>query len=274
MGLSQQLLDWARLAYASQEMPCVSQVLKAPNKIGDGHRSPFTVVALDNGAVGICYNLFHRDPGLLERYYAWHTDRLLHKPALELAQQFLSVDPIDRTLGFAALNALCQHLLLAEPREYGLNFQRSVLDLAVPDASDVLGLVGYFPRYVDRLLGQVAELLVIEKSSELLDRAYPFTMTADPSALANCNKILITATTILNDTLEELLANCGRADFVAVIGPSAAICPQPLFALGVSAVGGTLITRPRVFLQRFSAGVKWGDAKQKFVISSPQVTGR
>jgi uncharacterized protein (DUF4213/DUF364 family) len=59
---------------------------------------------------------------------------------------------------------------------------------------------------------------------------------------------------------------------VAVIGPSAGICPQPLFDLGVNAVGGTLITQPRVFLQRFAAGEKWGDTKKKFVsVSSRSV---
>ncbi len=260
MNLRTELVTSVAAQYPAAPAPRLVRVVKTPELA-----SPFTAVALDNGAVGISYNLFHSDPAAVECYRAWNPADLAGQPALEVMDRFLADDLLQRTIGFAVLNALCQALFQRDPQVHGLDFSVRLLDLLDPSPADTVGLVGYFPPTVRHLLGRVAELVVVERSATLLANEYPFTMSSDPTSLSRCDKVLITATTILNDTLEGLLAHCSGASFVAVMGPSAGICPGPLFALGVDAVGGTFIRRPELFLERFARGEKWGDAKCKFV---------
>lgn len=264
-SLRHELVETASSERLASPDLCVTRVVQAP-PLENGAPAPFTAVQLSNRAVGIGYNLFQDDSDAVRRYRGWDLASLADRPAGEVIQLFLADDLVERSVGLAALNAVCQGLFRDDPAGYGLNFDRDVLDWMAPGPDDVFGMVGYFPPTARLLLGRVKRLVVVEKSPALLAGEYPFFMTGDPSQLAVCSKVLITATTILNDTLVDLLVNCRAAEWVAVIGPSAGICPQPLFDLGAHLLGGTYIDRPEIFLERFASGARWGDAKRRFVI--------
>jgi len=268
MTISQQIFQFVQQKYRAVPSPRLTRVVKSPD-LGGKRKSPFTAIALDNDAVGISYNLFHRNADDLARYRAWDASEIIGQPATEVMARFLADDPLDRTIGFATINALCQALFKANPTAYGLDFDTTVLDELAAGPADTVGMVGFFPPTAHHLLGQVKELIVVEMSDRLLTGPLPFTMTADPAALARCNKVLITATTMLNDTLDSLMGYCADANPAIMIGPSAGICPQPLFDLGIDVIGGTFISQPDRFLQRFARGEKWGDAKRKFVLKRP-----
>lgn len=116
---------------------------------------------------------------------------------------------------------------------------------------------------IARLQEKAGEVIVLEKSRDLLQDSYPFTMTDDPTALEQCDKILITATTVTNDSLPGLMPHWASADFVAIMGPTTGFLPDALFDLGIHAVGSSRIEKPKLFLQRFEKGIKWGDATRK-----------
>ncbi|MEZ4483078.1 MAG: DUF364 domain-containing protein [Syntrophotaleaceae bacterium] len=126
-----------------------------------------------------------------------------------------------------------------------------------------IGLVGYFRPLLKRLQEKAGEVIVLEKSPDLLQGSYPFTMTDDPTALRQCDKVLITATTVTNDSLPGLMPQCAKASFVGVMGPTAGCLPDALFALGIHAVGYSRIENPDLFLRRFKNGLKWGDSTRK-----------
>ena len=53
--------------------------------------------------------------------------------------------------------------------------------------------------------------------------------------------MICTAATLINDTIDDMLAYCAGVEVIAVLGPSASFPPEPLFERGVSIVGGSRI---------------------------------
>jgi len=219
--------------------------------------SPFTVAVLENGAIGISYNLFHGDAEIMVRYRQWSWEELNGRKADELMEWVLSDDLLERTVGMAVLNALSQDFITKHPQGYRIDASSDLFGLMKLKESDRVGLVGYC------LQEKAGEVIVLEKSPDLLQGTYPFTMTDDPTALRQCDKVLITATTVTNDSLPGLLPQCANASFVGIMGPTAGCLPDALFDLGIHGVGYSRIKNPDLFLQRFEQGIKWGDAAQK-----------
>jgi uncharacterized protein (DUF4213/DUF364 family) len=239
----------------------VQRFVKTP--VRDTKVPPFSAAILENGAVGFSYNLFHRDEEAMQRYLEWDTGEITGRPADEIMSWLLSDDVLKKTAGLSVLNALSQDFLNKNPDAYRLDTESDLFDLMRPDRSSRVGVVGFFRPMMDKLVEKAGEVVVVELSGELLEGPYPFTMTDNPEALRGCDKVLITATTVLNDTLPEVMPQCADAAFIAMMGPSAGFLPDTVFDLGVDAVGFTRVKDLDLFLERFSSGGKWGEATSK-----------
>ena len=99
--------------------------------------------------------------------------------------------------------------------------------------------------------------------TELTTKFPNLPITMDATKLSICNKILCTSTTILNNSLDEVLAHCSPDAFVSIIGPTAGYFPDPLFARGVDVVGGRVVKNGDQFLQLLKERKRWGDATQR-----------
>jgi len=95
--------------------------------------------------------------------------------------------------------------------------------------------------------------LSLKKKEQLVQRYPNLPITLEPKELSTCNKILCTSTTILNNSLDEILAHCPPAAFVSIIGPTAGYFPDPLFARGVDVMGGRVVKNGELFLQLLAA---------------------
>ena len=72
--------------------------------------------------------------------------------------------------------------------------------------------------------------------------------------IAAADVLIITGVTLVNHTLEHILA-AARADAeIAVIGPTASLLPDALFARGVRVVGGVRVKKPDELLDVLAAG--------------------
>jgi len=91
--------------------------------------------------------------------------------------------------------------------------------------------------------------------------------------LSTCNKILCTSTTILNNSLDEILAHCSPAAFISIVGPMAGYFPDPLFARGVDVVGGRVVKNGELLLQLLAEKKRWGDATQKICFQKETYAG-
>jgi uncharacterized protein (DUF4213/DUF364 family) len=98
-------------------------------------------------------------------------------------------------------------------------------------------------------------------------------VTLDTRRLADCNKVIITGTTLLNHTLDHILEHCSRATMVMMLGPSASCLPDPLLKRGVTLVGGFHVTSAALFTQRWSVGERWREAGLRYGIASAEYPG-
>ena len=58
-----------------------------------------------------------------------------------------------------------------------------------------------------------------------------------------------------------------------MIGPTAGFFPDPLFARGISAIGGSEIRSAQQARQRLSTNQSLGESARKFLISAPDYPG-
>jgi len=241
--------------------PRVTEVFPPP---GGGHEkvSAFTFVVLSDGTVGMAYNLLDGDDQR-SAYDAHDWGAYLGWDALRLANELRADEPHRRIAGYAACIALSQAVYRRQ-LPAGLDTGQDLTELLNPGPGDRVGVVGYARGMARKLLQRGAAVTVVERRS--IEPPEGVTWGADPALLEPCNKVFITSSTILNDTLDDILAHCRGAQWRALYGPGAAILPAALLARGVNALGGLVVTDGAALIRRQKAGRKWRDAKQEVVV--------
>lgn len=187
---------------------------------------------------------------------------------LEMARAFAGGSALERALALACINALTDSVW----RQVGYvppKAGNSLGDVMLTEA-DHLGMIGFFPPLVRQVQALGARLTVVELDADMVQRQrerFPdVTITLDRSCLAACNVVVGTSTMLLNDTLDTMLAAAARASRFAVIGPSAGLWPDALFARGVTLLGGTRIVDGAMFRDAVASGGSWSAAAHKFAL--------
>ncbi len=216
-------------------------------------------LALESGAGGISYVLL---PGSsAEGYRALQPQSFIGTRPEQLAEAFGGTDPLQNMLGLAAINGICQHVMRLANCTPGA--ATDSLGLMNIEAGDRVGMVGFFPPLLKHMRHSRAELVIVEKNAQLIERYPNLQVTLDVTALNTCNKVLCTSTTVLNDTLDEVLQQCTAAEHISVLGPTAGYFPDPLFARGVHVLGGRLVNDGMLLLRLIAERQRWGAATQK-----------
>jgi hypothetical protein len=225
-------------------------------KGGQPKDAQFMALCLEGGATGISYVLVPDERE--EAYAALQATDLIGKDPRGFALEFGHEDPVREMISLAAVNAICQHVM--QETRFPVDSVSDPLGLLSVAKGDRIGMVGLFFALTKTIKKVGAELVVIEKKEALIQKYPDLPITTDPSKLATCNKVLCTSTTLLNNTLEEILSHCSPDAFVSIIGPTAGYFPDPLFARGVDVVGGRVVKDGPEFLKRLEQKKRWGDA--------------
>jgi hypothetical protein len=257
-SLAEDLVSIASRIEDALRPPAVERVL-LPVLDGDELRGSFCAVQLSDGSTGLSFVLLG---DTRERLARTDPAAFAGRRALALAAGLGDGDPGARALALAAVNALSRHLF--DRAGYAPDLAAHSLGSLPLGPGDRLGMVGFFPPLVPRAREAGVPLTVLELKPELVREEPGLTVTLDPARLAGCNKIVCTSATILNGSLEDVLVHArGCAEFV-LVGPSASCVPDPLFARGVTAIGGAWVTDPATLAERLARGEPWGDAARKF----------
>jgi uncharacterized protein (DUF4213/DUF364 family) len=263
MTIVPEILALTRTIHDEFPLPRVRRVYVPPVRHDKAH-ADFGLVILDDGSAGLFY-VSQEEP--LSRLREATTGTTTGSPAWELARVLNSHDAGRRGLAFGAVSAITQHFLKRAgykiPTRRGMDYT----------PQDHVGMVGLFPSLVDRLRQRRIPLTVIEQRTELMQSDTNFQVTLDPAQLSTCNKSLCTAATLLNDTIDDILPHCAGATWITVIGPSAGCLPDPLFARGVHAVGGSRVIDAEALLARMRSGEPWRDSVEKYVLEAGQYPG-
>lgn len=241
-------------------MPSIDGIFFPPfYKGGQPKDAEFMALSLEGGATGISYVLLPDDK--MDAYMALQSSVFIGKNPREFALEFGSADPIKAMVSLAAINAICQHVM--REAHYKLDSATDSLGLLQIAPEDTVGMVGLFTPLIKAIKKAGADMIILEKNEQLIDKYPDLPITLDASRLDSCNKILCTSTTVLNNSLDEVLGFCSADAFVSIIGPTAGYFPDPLFARGVDVVGGRVVKEGAQFLKLLAEKKRWGDATRK-----------
>jgi len=241
------------------KLPPIANIFFPPfYKGGQPKDAQFMAISLQGGATGISFVLLPDEK--MEEYAALQPLDFIEKKPQEFALEFGSEDPVKEMISLAAINAICQYVM--KETNFAVDSATDSLGLLSISAGDRVGMVGLFFGLVKTIKEAGAELVVIEKNDRLIQKFPNLPITLDASKLRTCNKILCTSTTILNNSLDEILAHSSSDVFVSIIGPTAGYFPDPLFARGVDVVGGRVVKEGALFMQLLAERKRWGDATQ------------
>ena len=256
-------------ATAGRPIPRVRALHLPPPEAAESRNGEFCALELDDGALGLSYVLLG---GILPRLAASddpHT--IVGMDALQLAREFAAPTAgaggdaeIRRTLGFAAANALSRTVM----ERMGFAPPRAIDSIGGidPQPGDHVGMVGLFTPLLKQVTAAGAQLTVIELNPDYAGHYDGYRVTLDAAALEDCNKVLSTSTILLNHTVDDMLAHCRKAQRIVLIGPSAGCLPEPLFARGVTVVGGSWITDRAGFIDALRRGESWSGFAYKFAL--------
>ena len=250
------------------ELPPVSQIYIPEPDIEQSH-TEFGVIMLADGSAGLYYAwLGESQQGMSRRF---PQQEFIGKSPLEIMRLYESGDEADCSIGLAAISAVTQCIY----RRAGYKLQSAGNTMGNLDfqTGDHIGMVGYFPSLVKRLRELGIRLTVIEKKTKFMESGNLVNVTPDPEKLTGCNKVIITAATLLNNSVDSILEYIADAKQTVVVGPTAGFFPDPLFSRGVTAVGGTEIIRPDSLIDRLKDDQRMGDAARKYLIDTVDYPG-
>jgi uncharacterized protein (DUF4213/DUF364 family) len=251
-------------------LPPITNIYIPPfYKGGQPKDAQFMAVGLEGGAAGVSFVLLPDEK--MEEYNALQPLDFIEKDPAGFALEFGNEDPIKEMISLAAINAVCQHVM--RETHFAVDSATDSLGLLSVSAGDRVGMVGLFSGLIKTIKKARAELVVVEKKEQLIQEFPDLPITLDPSKLSTCNKILCTSTTILNNSLDEILAHCSPDAFVSIIGPTAGYFPDPLFTRGVDVVGGRVVKNGELFLQLLAERKRWGEATQRICFQKETYAG-
>jgi uncharacterized protein (DUF4213/DUF364 family) len=190
----------------------------------------YTGVLLDDGRCGLAYTFRDAAPDRGCNVLG-EAGTLAGRAAADVARFARSPDPIAAAIGLATLNALGEPPAAADA---------DVLDVIDPRAQDEVGMVGYFRPLVEPLRKRAKALHVFERQADAAAGLLPAEAAAD--ILPRCRIAIVTATSLLNRTMDALLLSCRNAREVVVLGPSTPLQPDLFAGRGVTCLSGVWVT--------------------------------
>jgi uncharacterized protein len=201
--------------------------------------------------------------------------KLAGRRAADLAREALSGHGIRRAVGIAAVNALADCCWQRRPHpDVELQHGVDAFDATDIRHGDNVVVVGAFVPFLKELKRRGQAFLILEQDPATLKAdELPFFRPAEQAAeiLPNADVVLITGSTLVNNTLEHLLALARPDARVTIVGPTVGMLPDAFLARGADILGCVRITEPDAFLDLLAEGGSgyhfFGRSAQKLVLA-------
>jgi len=239
----------------------------------------FTGVELSNGAAGTSATPIKSIPEAVccpsSAMAMPYPGKLRGRRAFDMAHEAFSDHGIRRAVGIATVNALADCCWQRRPHpDVELRSGVDAFDATDIRPGDKVVVVGAFVPFLKELKRRGQAFLVLEQDPATLKaEELPFFRPAEQAAeiLPDADVALITGATLVNNTLEELLALTRRDARVTVVGPTVGMLPDAFLARGADVLGCVRITEPDAFLELLAEGGSgyhfFGRSAQKLVLA-------
>jgi uncharacterized protein len=222
----------------------------------------FTGVALDCGTAGACHTppktAVHEACCPMGAQVMPFPGTLRGRRATELLEYAQSPNQIARALGIATINALAELVWQRRPHPgVDLRERLDAFDAAAIRPAEHVVLVGAFIPFLRALKQKRQSYTVLELNPAMLKPGElpHFRPAADAAAvIPQGDVVLLTGSTLLTNTLDDLLRMCRPDARVVVVGPTAGLLPEPLLRRGVDLIGGIRVVAADTFLDVLAEG--------------------
>ena len=238
----------------------------------------FTGVKLSTGHVGACATPIKSIPDAVCCPSSVHAmpfpGKMRGRPAAAFLDEVCQQDGCRRALGVAAMNALAALCWEYRPHaDVEIEVGIDAFDAADIRPGETVVVVGAFIPFLRELKRRRQPYLVLEQDAGTLKpEELPFYRPAEqaPSVVPQADVLLVTGTTLLNDTLDDILAAARPDARKVVVGPTVGLVPDAYLRRGCHVLGGIQVTRSDEFLDILAEGGSgyhfFGKAAQKIVL--------
>ncbi len=203
----------------------------------------YSAVKLDDGRTGVAYTFRDRLTGGCTVFEGKRP--LAGKSASDLLNLLLHGHELERAIGLATVNALCNIL----PPE---GLPGDVLEAIELLPSDHVGMVGFFAPLIPTLRKRVRNLTIFEEKADESGGLLPATEAVE--RLQQCDIALITSTAIINHTIDGLLEAASHCRQTVLLGSSTPLVPEAFKGTPVTFLSGITVTDSDGILQVVSEG--------------------
>lgn len=203
----------------------------------------YTCVMLDGGDCGLAYtfrNALGECCGVLDE-----AGSLIGRPALEIIPWLKDNNCLKSAIGLAAVNAVLNN----NRNDMGSG---NVMDILKILPEDTFGMVGEFKPILSSVNKTTKNVYVFEENNTKCGEAS--FENSIPIRLPECTVVVITATSIINHTIEKVLMFCKNAREVCLVGPSTPFCPEVFGRYGITLLAGSQVKNSDRVMEIVSQG--------------------
>jgi len=189
----------------------------------------YTAVTLSDGGIGLSYTNFEDKKScmLLNKHIDYEG-----QPAVQLLEKIKSDHPIERSMALALVNAMNYEAALEYPED---RKNQIMFDQFKIGAGSRVAMVGFIGPLVDLLEQKKAEVDVLDSSRGMGEKKEFYARLGSWA-----DALLLTSTSILNNTTEEILQNADQNVKTIMLGPSTPMVAAAFKHLPVHMLAGTV----------------------------------
>jgi len=209
----------------------------------------FTGVKLDTGEGGLCFTPVKSIPEAVccpsSAQFMPASGKLEGRKATRFLNDMFSGGPLKKAVAIAVMNALSSICWKRQnPETYRIRIGVDPIDeMVIPDDGFVV-VVGALVTALKKLKQRGKPFAVLELDPSTLkgDELEYFVPFAEAyKVVPKADILVITGTTLINNTLETLLEKKKPGAEVIVVGPTASMLPEAFFRRGVRRIGGVMV---------------------------------
>ena len=193
-----------------------------------------TACELDNGDVGVSYVLRDSLPNGCSAFpYAQYA---IGRPAAAIAEWIVSgTDDLQRGIGDAVLSAASRSLEIPDDttdpeHPFGLEVK----------PGDTVGMIGLIGPVAEKLCKLAGRMIVFDEGLALHGGDPMIYPTAQqPKLLPECDIVILSGTTVINQSIDSLLSMCVKSREIVMVGASTPMFPKGWAGSRVTRLAGS-----------------------------------
>jgi uncharacterized protein (DUF4213/DUF364 family) len=222
----------------------------------------FTGVKLSNGFGGICFTPIKEIPEAVccpsSAKAMPSSGKLKGRKVPTILKEMSQGNPLKKAIGIATMNALSSaYWECCPPYEYVIKRGFDAFDdLQLAEDAHVT-VIGALVPILKALKKRGKPFSILEKDIRTLkeeELEFYVPLEKADAAIRRADVLVITGTTLINDTLEGILKNAKKNANIMVVGPTASMLPDAFFSRGVSSIGGIIVNKPDELLDILAEG--------------------